>query len=646
MDSDFLASPDLNTVGKLVRQHSRIRGSRCAMREKDLGIWQSYSWSDVWRQVQLFAYGLRALGFGSGEHLLLVGENRPQLYWAMMAAQSLRCVPIPIYQDALPEDIVGVVESAEASFAVVENQEYVDKILAARDASSGKSDILRTIIYEDARGMRDYDIEGLYSFEAVLAMGAEARLAEPDFLDACVDSGSADDIAIIPYTSGTTGKPKGVVLNYRNLLETALHANAFDNLTEDEEVISYLPMAWVGDIVFTYAQAVVAGFTINCPESQDTLLTDMRDIGPSYFFAPPRVFENLLTNVTIRMHDASVFKRWLFDHFIRFAERVGPSIMDKRPVAWWRRLYYQLGRYIIYEPLKDALGLSKVRVGYTAGEAIGPEIFKFYRSLGINLKQLYGQTEASVYIAQQPDGEIYNDTVGPACPWVDVKIDERGELLYRSVGVFREYYRNEEGTRETKTEDGWVHSGDAAKILDNGHIKIIDRARDVGRLNGGALFAPKYIENKLKFFADIKEAVVFGDGRDYVVAFVNIDLQPMSVWAEREGVVYSSYQELASQESVADVIEKHVRQVNESLRADSMEDCCIRRFCILPKDLDADDGELTRTRKVRRSTIDSRYKALIDALYGGDKDCALSLEITFEDGHQGRLQGQVAIRDL
>ena len=620
-----------------------MRGQDIAFRNKDLGIWQSYTWAESWEETRKLAYGLYDMGFRRGDRLILVGENRPYFYWAMAAAQALGGTPVPAYQDGLPDDYAYLIEHAEARFALAENQEYVDKLLSASEGES----VLSFIIYQDSRGMRDYEEESLISLEQMMGRGARAEAADPDLLDQWIDKGTGDDISVIPYTSGTTGRPKGVALTFKNVLETAQLANEFDGLTASEDILSYLPMAWIGDHIFSYCQALTAGFTVNCPESQAAVMVCLRDIGPTYYFAPPRVFENLITDVTIRMEDASALKKRLYRHFMELAERVGVSILDNEPVSLLDRLHYGIGRYLVYNPLKDTLGLSRTRLAYTAGEAIGPEIFRFYRSIGVNLKQLYGQTEAAVFIAMQPDGEIFADTVGPPAPWVEIKIDDNGEVLYRSVGVFKEYLKNPDATKETRSEDGWVRSGDAGYILPNGHLKIIDRAKDVGKLKDGSLFAPKYIENKLKFFSNIREAVVFGDNRDNVTAFINIDINAMGNWAERRTIAYASYQELSSLPEIADEIATHVAKVNADLAADpQMAASKIRRFLVLPKELDADDGELTRTRKVRRNAIEERYGNLINALYTDQDECELNLQVTFEDGRTGQLNANVAIHTV
>ena len=543
----------------------------------------------------------------------------------------------------MAEELQYVLEHAGIQFMLAEDQEQVDKVMEVQSECPA----LTQIIYDDQRGMRDYDHTHLHSIQRVQGAGRELAKEKPDFIQCEIEKNNGGDIGILLYTSGTTGKPKGVVLSHDNIFITARNTVDYDSLSDREETLSYLPLAWVGDHIFSYGQAYVAGYCVNCPENETTVATDMHEIGPTYYFAPPRIFENMLTSVSIRMDDASAFKQKLFSYFMAVAKKTGVALINGERVSVGEKFKYWLGSILIYGPLKNTLGLSKIRIAYTAGEAIGPEIFEFFRSLGINVKQLYGQTEASVYITIQPDGEVYADTVGVPAPDVEVKIADSGEVIYRSPGVFLEYFKNAESTHETKNDEGWVLTGDAGYFDERGHLKIIDRAKDVGKLNDDSMFAPKYIENKLKFFSQIQEAVVFGDARDYVTTFINIDLEAISNWAERNNISYASYQELAGHPQVYDMILGNIEQVNQDLASDAhLSGSQISRFLILHKELDADDGELTRTRKVRRRIVLEKYAILIDALYSGKTNCFIRTEVIFEDGRKGSIEGDLVIRDV
>lgn len=637
------ATGGLVSIPALLQRNAQKFADKPAFREKEFGIWQTWTWKDVQREVDNFALGLINLGVNEGDFVAIIGSNRPQLYWSMVAAQSVGAVPVPLYQDSAAEEMAYVLDHCGARFIIVEDQEQVDKVIEVQD----RLHQFERMIYLDPRGLRKYDHSRLHEFSHVQEQGHAARdefTPELEKRRAKLDMSST---CVMLYTSGTTGKPKGVVLSNRNIIESAHNSSDFDKLGPDEEILAYLPMAWVGDFIFSVGQAYWAGFCVNCPESPETMVTDLREIGPTYYFAPPRVFETQLTNVMIRMEDASRMKKWLFDTFMAHARKVGPAILDGKPVGFMDRMKYKLGDLFVYGPLKNTLGFSRVRIGYTAGEAIGPEIFDFYRSLGINLKQLYGQTEATVFITMQPDGEVRSDTVGVPAPGVELKIGDNGEVYYRSPGVFEYYYKNPESTADTKDPEGWVATGDAGFIEEgSGHLRIIDRAKDVGKMADGSLFAPKYVENKLKFYPNILEAVVFGNGRDRCMAFINIDLSAVGNWAERNNIAYSSYQELAGHPKVLAQVQAHVEEVNRSIADDPMlSGCQIHRFLILHKELDADDGEMTRTRKVRRRIVEDKFHDLITALYDGSDKISTRTEVTYEDGRKGYISATLEIRD-
>lgn len=632
----------LLSVPALLHRNAKIFPTAPAYREKEFGIWQTWTWPETLEEIEALALGFVDLGVQEGDFVAIIGRNRPHLYWAMVSAQMVGAIPVPLYQDAVAEEMSYVLNHCGARFVVVGDQEQVDKVIEIQD----RLPEFEQMLYLDARGLRKYDHARLHQYSHVQDAGRAKRdelLPEITSRQAKLDY---DSTCVMLYTSGTTGKPKGVVLSNRNVIETSKSSSEFDDLRQTDSILAYLPMAWVGDFIFSVGQAMWTGFCTNCPESADTMHTDLREIGPTYYFAPPRVFETQLTTVMIRMEDAGRFKKWLFDTFMAHARRVGPDILDGRPVSQWDRFKYNIGELMIYGPLKNTLGFSKIRVGYTAGEAIGPEIFDFFRSLGINLKQLYGQTEATVFITAQPDGEVRSDTVGVSCPGVELRIAENGEVFYRSPGVFVEYYKNPESTAGTKDAEGWVATGDAGFIEEgSGHLRIIDRAKDVGQMADGSLFAPKYVENKLKFFPNILEVVVFGNDRSECTAFINIDLTAVGNWAERNNIGFASYQELARHPQVMDMIQSHVEEVNASVAQDEMlSGCQVSRFVVLHKELDADDGELTRTRKVRRRIIEEKFADIIAALYDGSSSVSTVTEVTYEDGRKGSIAATLEVR--
>ena len=634
------------TFPRLMLEHAAKRPDAPALREKVYGIWQTLTWAQLAALVREIAGGLAAAGLKRDDHIVVVGDNRPRLYASMLAAQALGAVPIPLYQDAVAAEFVFPIVNADVAFAIVEDQEQVDKLLEIR-AQCPK---LARIWYDDPRGLRNYSEPGLASLDALIEEGRRFNQANPGHFDAELAKGRPQDVAAMFFTSGTTGNPKGVVHTHFTLLDRAKAGADFDHLTEREEVLAYLPPAWIGQNIFSYAQWLACGYVVNCPESAATVMIDLKEIGPTYYFAPPRVFEGLLTSVMIRMEDASAIKRGLFHHYMALARRIGPALMDGKPVGFVDRLRYKLGNLLIYGPLRNTLGLSRVRVAYTAGEAIGPDLFSFYRSIGINLKQLYGSTETAVFVCLQPDHEAKADTVGVPIQGVEVKLTDSGEILIRSPGLLKEYYKNPAATAEVLTADGWYHTGDAGFLDAGGHLKIIDRAKDVGRLmggaNDGAMFAPKYVENKLKFFPHIKEAVAFGDKREKVCAFINIDFEAVGNWAEKRNLPYAGYTDLAGKPEVYELIRECVEKVNADLAADAMlAGSQISRFLILHKELDADDGELTRTRKVRRGFIGERYQVLVDALYGGRSEQYVETQVKFEDGRTGTVSATLKIAD-
>ncbi len=632
------------TFPRLLLAHAQARPDAPAVREKDLGIWQTWTWQAVAQEVREIACGLASLGFKAFDNLAIVGANRPHLYMAVLAAQSLRGVPVPLYQDAVAGEMVFMLEDASIEFVIVEDQEQVDKLLECRELQQGKSPAIRHIVYDDPKGLRHYDQPGLLSYDRLRELGRAFDQSNPGHYDRAVASGEAADVGVILYTSGTTGRPKGVCQTHASFIASGRGGVETDRLGPGDNIMSYLPMAWVGDHLFSVAQWLVGGFTLNCPESAETVMNDMREIGPSYYFGPPRTFEGLLTAVSIRMEDAAAPKRWMYAKFMALAQRVGADLLNGAPVGAGDRLMYAIGNALVYGPLRNVLGMSRIRVAYTAGAAIGPDLFRFYRSIGVNLKQFYGQTETCAYVCLQEDGKVKLSTVGTAAPGIELKIAADGEVLVRGVSVLKEYYKRPDATAEVLDADGYFHTGDAGVLDSEGHLRIIDRAKDVGRLTGGAIFAPNYIENKLKFFPQIKEAVCFGNHRDEVCAFINIDFDAVGNWAERRGLAYGGYVDLAAKPEVLALVGECIAKVNADLATeDGMGQTQIARFLVLHKELDPDDDELTRTRKVRRGFIAEKYAVLVDALYAGKTEQFIETQVKFEDGRTGVVSATLKI---
>ena len=634
------------TFPRLLQEHARQRPGDAALREKEYGIWQTLNWADLYAMVGQIAHGLARDGLQRGEHVLIVGANRPRLSAGMLAVQTLGGIPVPLYQDAAATEYVFPINNAEVRFAVVENQEQVDKLQEIQ----ADCPTLARIYYDNPRGLRNYPSQGLCSLDTLLQDGAALAAKNQQFVEQQIQAGQPDDVAAMFFTSGTTGSAKGVVHTHRSLLDRAKAGADFDKLTSREEVLAYLPPAWIGQNIFSYAQWLCCGYVVNCPESTETVTIDLKEVGPTYYFAPPRVFEGLLTQVMIRMEDASAPKRAMFKYFMDLAREVGPRRIDGEPIGLWNSLMYGLGNLLVYGPLRNNLGFSRVRVAYTAGEAIGPDLFSFYRSIGINLKQLYGSTETAVFVCLQPDNQAYADTVGVPCDGVEIKVADNGEILVKSAGLLKGYYKNPEATAEVLSADGWYKTNDAGFIDSRGHLKIIDRVKDVGRIQGGAndgaMFAPKYVENKLKFFPFIKEAVAYGDGRDKVCVMLNIDFDAVGNWAERRNLPYAGYTDLAQKPEVYQLILDCVEKVNADLSVDNLlAGSQISRFLVLHKELDADDGELTRTNKVRRGYIAEKYEVLVNALYAGLAQQYIETAVKFEDGRSGSVSATLMLSD-
>ena len=627
----------MDTIPKLLVHNARHLANKPAVREKEYGIWQTYTWAQSYENVKALALGLAVLGFQRGDKLAIIGDNRPQLYWAFVAAQSLGGVAVPIYQDAIAREVQYVIHHSEAKFVLAEDQEQVDKLLSLRE----ELPYVERVIYDDPKGMRHYRDPWLMALAEVQELGREFERKNPSYFEEQVEQTRAEDIAVISYTSGTTGFPKGAMLSHRNLLSVGEALLQVDRYRPDDELMAYLPMAWIGDTFWSLSLSHKVGFAINIPEEPETVQRDLREIGPHFIVAPPRIWENLLASLQVRVEDADWVKRRIYHLCMRVAQAVEARRSQGKGVPVWLRLLYQLGDFLVYGPIRDHIGLRRIRFAYTGGAAIGPEVLSYFRSLGINLKQVYGCTECSALATVQRDGEVRPDTVGRPLPGVEVRISEEGEVLIKSPGVFQGYFKNPEATAEA-LEDGWLRTGDAGFFTPDGQLVIIDRLKDVTRLADGTTFAPQWIENKLKFSPYIKEAVALGPDRPYVAALVNIDAQTVGKWAEKNGVAYTSYMDLSQKPQVGQLIYREVERVNRDLPPETR----IRRFLILHKELDPDDEEITRTRKVRRRLIAQKYASLIDALYSDAPQVEVTATITYEDGRRAEIRGIVPIFDV
>ena len=626
------------TLPRLLQRNAAQFGRRAAIREKDRGIWQSSSWAEYHGHVRDFALGLAALGFKRGDRLSVIGDNRPRLYWAQVAAQCLGGASVPVYQDSNAKELAYVWNHADVTVIVAEDQEQVDKVVALRDQLPA----LRWVIYDDPRGMLHYRQDWLKSFGDVEALGQEFARTHAGYFESAIEQGKADDLAFVCYTSGTTGSPKGVMLTHANALESASIVLKVEDIRVDDDWLAYLPMAWVGDAFYTLVLSLVVGFCVNCPESPETVQRDLRELGPTTVLAPPRIWENLLTMVQVKAADAPPLKRWVFDRFRSVAERAELLRAEGRPVASGLRLACALGEFFVYGPIRDQLGLRRARWALTGGAPLGPDTFRFFRSIGVNLKQVYGSTETTGLVSLQPSHEANPTTAGRPCPGIEIKIADKGEVCVRSANVFRGYLKNDEATREVIDREGWFHTGDAGFIDPRGHLVIIDRAKDVGTLVDGTPFAPQFVENKLKYSPYIREAVAFGDGKPFVTAMIAIDMSTVGNWAERRSIAYTSYMDLSQKPEVRGLIREEIRKGNETLP----EAGRVRRFLLLTKDLEADDAEMTRTRKVRRRYVAEKYASILDAFYSGGTEVALSTAITYEDGRQAMIQSRVTIEDV
>ncbi len=632
---DRLGADD--TFPKLLLRNARGVPDRVALREKEFGIWQSFTWRDYHDHVRDFSLGMVALGLKPGENVAIIGDNRPEWVWSEIAAQAAGCASVGLYQDSNVAEVAYVIDHCDAAVVVAEDQEQVDKILDMME----KLPKVRHVVYTDPRGLRKYDHPALVAFEAVEERGRALGKERPGLWEELVGRGKADDMAIISYTSGTTGFPKGAMLSFRNLLTMAMALHEVDPKQPADEFVSFLPLAWIGEQMMSLSTALAIGFTVNFPEEPETVTENIREIGPHVMFAPPRVWEGMNSTVQVKIMDTSPFKRFMYDLCMPVGRKVADLHFAKKPVPLGLRVLYRLAYWGLFRALRDRLGFTHIRSASTGGAALGPDVFGFFHAMGVRLKQIYGQTEISGISCIHKDRDIQAHTVGQPIPETEVRISEKGEILSRSPAVFLGYYKNEEATRATLV-DGWLHSGDAGYLAEDGHLVVIDRLKDVMKLADGTQFSPQFIENRLKFSPYVKEAVVVGHDRPYLTAMLCIDMGVVGKWAEKNRISYTTYTDLSAKPPVYDLLQKEVDQVNATLPAAAR----IHKFVLLYKELDADDEELTRTRKVRRGFVEQRYQEVIVALYGEAPEVAIDTTIKFQDGKTTRIRTTLLVRRL
>ena len=632
---ETLGSDD--TFAKLLVRNARVFGDRVALREKELGIWQPYTWRQYHDHVRDFSLGLIALGLKPGENLAILGDNRPEWVWSEIAAQAAGCASVGLYQDSNPTEVAFVIDHCDASIVVAEDQEQVDKVLGMIE----KTPKVRHVVYTDPLGLRRYDHPALLSFEAVEAKGRALHQAQPRLWEENVARGQASDLAIISYTSGTTGFPKGAMLTFKNLLSMAMALHQVDPKRPGDEFVSFLPLAWIGEQMISLSTALAVGFTVNFPEEAETVTEDIREIGPHVMFAPPRVWENLSSTVQVKIMDTTPFKRFMFELCMPIGRQVADLRFEQRPIPFLLQVKYRLAWWGLFRALRDRLGFTNLRSASTGGAALGPDVFGFFHAMGVRLKQIYGQTEIAGISCIHRDEAILAHTVGMPLPGTEVKISASGEILSRSPSVFSGYYKNPEATAAT-LEGGWLRSGDAGYLAENGHLVVIDRVKDVMKLADGTQFSPQFIENRLKFSPYVKEAVVIGHARPYLTAMLCIDMGVVGKWAEKNRIGYTTYTDLSAKPEVYDLLFTEVERVNGTLPAAAR----IEKFVLLYKELDADDEELTRTRKVRRGFVEERYREVITALYGDAAQVPIDTTIKFQDGKVTNIRTTLLVRSL
>ena len=633
--SQFSAS---ETIGALLARNASSYGSNIAIREKERGIWKETTWAEYAEEVLACAAGLEKIGVKPGKAVLILGDNRARLYGGMLAISLLGAYAMPAYPGATIEELQHFLSEVEIVAAIAEDQEQVDKLLELRSASASG---IAHVIYDETRGLGSYEDDGLMSWDHLIKVGLDYLNLDPHRRDELLNRAKPEDPAIFLHSSGTTGKPKGIVLSQRNVLAAARNGHAAGVYGEDEDILAYLPMAWVGDYAITVAAALMFRFTVNVPERQETVVRDMREIAPTFYLAAPRSWDQMLTTIQVGMENSTPLKKWFYHFFMDRAIAAETRKLNGHSGGALEPLGRFLGEALIFGPIKDQFGMSRLRSAFTGGEAIGEDTFVFYRALGFKLRQFYGQTENSAITAMQAPNEVRLHTVGKPAPGVEVKIDESGEILLRSESVFDGYFNKPEASAEALVS-GWLHTGDAGYLEDNGQLVVLGRVSEVMHTAGGERYVPNYIENRLKFSPYIKDAAVVGAGRDELTAMICVDFEAVGHWAEVNGVPYVSYSDLSQRDEVAALIRPAFERVNKAVT----EPLHLKRFVCLPKEFDPDDGEITRTRKLRRKVVEERYADVIAALYDGSAEVHVSAQVAYETGEMGKVERNLPIREV
>ena len=638
IDSNKIEITQELTIPKLFcQQAKRYDKDRVAMREKEFGIWRPITWHDYLENVKYIALGLISLGLEEGDKVSMIGDNRPEGLWAEMATLCARGIGVWLFQDCLIDEVRYIIDHSDTKFLFGEGQEEVDKAISIIDECPK----LEKIIWDDPKGMRNYDEDYLISLKEVQQLGRELEKEKPDLFEELINKGHGEEVALLFYTSGTTALPKGALLSHNNMLTMGQHLMAVDPCQSADDYVSYLPFAWIGEQMMSISCGLQIGYTINFPEEPETAQDNIREIGPHVMFAPPRMYEQMTRTVQVKYLDATWIKRKFYEFSTYIGYKVANLKFDKKPVPLYWRFLEWLASITVQKKLKDHLGLSRVRNAYTGGAAMGPDHFRFFHALGVNLKQIYGQTEVAGISVVHRSGDIKFDTVGHPIPGTEVKIAEDGEILTRSPSVFLGYYKNPEATEST-LQDGWLYSGDKGFLDDDGHLVVFDRTKDVFTLKDGKPFAPQYLETRLKFSPYIKDSWVIGDEKDYISAVLCIDYSVVGKWADEKKLNYTSYQELSQMSEVYDLVEKQIREANKDLP----EAAKVFKFTNLYKELDADDDELTRTRKLRRAFVEKRYDDIVNGLYSENDTVHIDTTIKYEDGREAHIKTDMQIRTV